>query len=103
MELEKQLKSRSEMQKEENEEHTSDFSEEESRIDEEPMTSVEHEMDSDSHGGPDLDENNDEAMSINAVNAPSFSEKIKKTKLQKKQDVNSKRFRQLFQAISDMF
>ena len=40
---------------------------------------------------------------MNKIIAPTCSEKTIKRVSQKKQDVNSQKFKQLFQAISDMF
>ena len=77
--------------------------EEESVMGEESLNLNETELDSDSHEDSAHEGDNDDTMSVNEIIAPTCSEKTIKRKLLKKQDVNSQKFKQLFQAISDMF
>ena len=66
------------------------------------MDSVEPEIDSDSQVDP-VAGDNENAISVNEVTAHSISQANKIRKLRKKQTINTKTFKQLFQAISDMF
>ena len=104
IELAKRLKVKKEaqMENETDPERKADLSEDELGGGEEPMDSVESEIDSDSQVDPVVDDS-ENAMSVNKVTSPSILQANRIRKLRKKQTINTKSFKQLFQAISDMF